>query len=1002
MNEVHLPQGDAFAKGGRERYGLTPRTWQDFAACLRQSADPSVPLPARAARAYLHIAFIHPYPDSNARLALLVLAHALEAGTWAVVRAERKSQGQVAWHDSGVASATVSEYIPPAARAVLVDLLAGARAGRGGAAVVRGEAGIGKTTLLRHVTDGLSGVRLLWVNGAEFEADFAYAAVHQLTRPLHERIGGLPAAQRNALAVALGLGEGGTPSRFAVGLALLGLLSDAAREQSVVCVVDDAQWLDRASAQALAFVARRVANESVAFVFGVRDAHVIAELEGLPVLTLPRLSDQVARRLLASSLLGPVDDQVRERILAEARGNPLALLELPRRLGPAVLAGGFGLPTPVSPASRIEQSYQQQVSRLSEDARVLLLVAAAEPLGDPGLLWRAADLLGVGPQAGPEAEASELIELGGQSRFRHPLVRSAVYTAASPAERRRVHGALAQVTDPLTAPDRRSWHRAQSLSRPDEEVAADLLRCAERARRRGGAAAEAAFLEQATGLTAEPRLRAERSLAAARAAMEAGSFESALTLVEAAEGGPIDATGRVQAELLRGRAAFFGDGAADAVGHLVAAADLDPGRARTHLLDALQAGLVVGRSSPAARDALAAARRAPAPAGERSTADELLDALVGYLDGDLAVVPVLLGMLSDVADPLWAGRLSLAALLAVELWDVALEDRLAGRAVDSARAGGTLMVLPVGLWMQAMAAAQRGDLLDAAALNSEADGIAEVTGVPPHWYGRLFAAAVRGVDAEARPLFDRVLAESHARRKGMLTATVHAAAALHANGVADHRAALASARLAVADGDLGTSSLALPELVEAAVRCGEQDTAQEAFARLSRHASAAGTDWALGVRAALAALLSDDPAELHAEAVARLDAAGLRVWRGRALLHQGAWLRRDGRRGQAREALRTAHELFTAVGAEGFAERARVELAAAGEQARPAGLGAVELLTGQELNIARLVATGATSREVADRLFLSPRTIDAHLRSVFRKLDVTSRRQLADVLGRDA
>ncbi|MGW3078093.1 MULTISPECIES: AAA family ATPase [unclassified Kitasatospora] len=896
---------------------------------------------------------------------------------------------------------TASEYIPPAERAALVDLLAGVRAGRGGAVVVRGEAGIGKTALLRHATDGLTDVRLMWVNGAEFEADFAYAAVHQLTRPLHERIEHLPTAQRDALAVALGLGEGDTPSRFAVGLALLGLLSEAAGEQPVVCVVDDAQWLDRASAQVLAFVARRVADESVAFVFGVRDPHLVAELEGLPVLTLPRLSDQVARRLLASSLLGPLDDQVRERILAEARGNPLALLELPR-LGPAALAGGFGLPTPVSPANRIEQNYQQRISLLSEEARTLLLVAAAEPLGHPGLLWQASDLLGIGPQAGPEAEASELIELGGQARFRHPLVRSAVYTAASPAERRRVHGALAEATDPLTAPDRRSWHRAQSLSRPDEEAAVDLLRCAERARRRGGAAAEAAFLEQAAALTADPRLRAERSLAAARAALEAGAFESALTLVEAAEGSPIDTAGRVQAHLLRGRAAFFGDGAADAVGHLVAAADLDPGRARIHLLDALQAGLVVGRSSPAARDALAAARRAPAAAGERSTADELLDALVRYLDGDLTAVPVLHGLLSEVADPLWAGRLSLAALLAVELWDVALEDRLAGRAVDAARAGGTLMVLPVGLWMQAMAAAQRGDLLGAAALNSEADGIAEVTGVPPHWYGRLFAAAVRGADAQARPLFDRVLAESHARRKGMLTATVHAAAALHANGTADHRAALASARSAVADGELGMSSLALPELVEAAVRCGEQDTAREAFAQLSRHASAAGTDWALGVRAALAALLSDDPEELHAEAVARLDAAGLRVWHGRALLHQGAWLRRDGRRGQAREALRTAHGLFTAMGAEGFAERARVELAAAGEQARPAVLGAVELLTGQELNIARLVATGATSREVADRLFLSPRTIDAHLRSVFRKLDVTSRRQLADALGRNA
>ncbi|MEV0530933.1 AAA family ATPase [Kitasatospora sp. NPDC050463] len=901
-----------------------------------------------------------------------------------------------------MALVTGSEYFPPADRVALSELFAGARVGRGGATVVRGEAGIGKTTLLRHVTEGLEGVRLLWVNGAEFEADFAYAAVHQLTRSLHDRIERLPSAHREDLAVAMGLRDGGAPSRFTVGLGLLGLLSDAAGEEPVVCVVDDAHWLDRASAQVLAFVARRIADEPIAIVFGVRDPHAVGELEGLTALTLSRLPDQAARVLLSSSLPGPLDERVRERILAEARGNPLALLELPRRLGPAGLAGGFGLPTPVSPANRIERSYQERLSQLSGSARTLLLVAAAEPTGDPGLLWRAADLLGVGPEAGPEAEATDLIELGGQSRFRHPLVRSAVYTSASSAERRRVHGALADVTDPLAAPDRRSWHRAQAASRPDEEVAADLLRCAERARSRGGAAAGAAFLEQAAALTADPRLRAGRSLAAARAALEAGSFENAVTLVEAADSGPIDGPGRVEAELVRGQAAFFRDGAADAVGHLVKAAGLDPHRARLHLLDALQAGLVVGRSSPAAREALEAARRAPAAVGDGSTADDLLDALVAYLDGDLAAVPGLLELLSDVTDPLWAHRLSLAALLAVELWDVTLEEQLATRAVESARLAGALMILPVGLWMQALAAVQRGDLVAASALNSEADGIAEATGVPPHWYGRLYAAALRGKAAEAEPLIDRVLAESHARHKGMLTATAHAAAALYANGVADHRAALASARLALTDGDLGVSSLALPELIEAAVRCGEADAAREAFARLSDHASAAGTDWALGMRAGLAALLSDDPEPLHAEAVTRLGAAGLRAWHGRALLHQGAWLRRDGRRLEARDALRAAHELFTAMGAEGFAERARVELAAAGEQARSSTLGVMEMLTGQELNIARLVATGATSREVADRLFLSPRTIDAHLRSVFKKLGITSRRQLADVLGRAA
>ncbi|WP_460307236.1 ATP-binding protein [Actinocorallia aurea] len=879
-------------------------------------------------------------------------------------------------------------------------MIASAVEGRGGALVVRGEAGIGKTTLLRHVLDGREGLRVLWVNGAEFEADFAYAAVHQLTRPLHDLLAALPPRQREDLSVAFGLGDGSPPSQFSVALALLGLLSKAAERGPLICVVDDAQWLDRASAQVLAFAARRIADEPVAIVFGVRDPHAVAELDGLPDLVLIGLPDQAARDLLASGLPVPLDEQVRERILAEARGNPLALLELPRRLGPAGLAGGFGLPTPASLANRIEQSYRERIARLSPGARTLLLVAAAEPLGDPGLLWRAADLLGVGSEAGTEIEAEELIELGGRSRFRHPLVRSAVYAAASLAERRRVHNALADATDPCTDPDRRSWHRAHAASRPDEDVAADLLRSAQRARNRGGAAAEAAFLEQAATLTPDPRSRTVRSLAAARAALEAGAFETAITLVEAAENGPIDDAGRVAAELARGQAAFFRDGAADAVHHLITAAALDPARTRLHLLDALQAGLVVGRSSTAARIALDAARRAPAPVGERAKADDLLDALVAYLDGDLTAVPRLLRMLADVADPLWTRRLSLAALLAVELWDFALEDRLAAHAVEEARASGALVILPVGLWMRAMAAAERGDLAGASALISEADGIAEVTGVPIHWYGHLQVAALRGRPTEARPLIDRVLAESHARRKGMLSAVAHSAAALYANGIADHRAALEAARPALTDGDLPMTSLALPELVEAAVRCGEDAVAREAFARLTAHTRAAGTDWALGVQAALAALLSEEPEELHTEAVSRLAASGMRVWHGRALLHQGAWLRRDGRRREARDALRTAHELFASIGAEGFAERARAELAATGEQAaKPATVGVLEVLTGQELNIARLVATGATSREVADRLFLSPRTIDAHLRNIFRKLDITSRKQLTAALA---
>ena len=892
-------------------------------------------------------------------------------------------------------------YLRRSGHEVLDRLADDVRRERGGALVVHGEAGIGKTAMLRQALDGVPGLRTLWVNGVEFEMEFAFAALEQLSRPVQDRLDRLGERHRDALETAFGRGAGREADRFAVASAFLGLLSSVAGEGPVVCVVDDAQWLDRASAQALAFAARRVGSEPVGVVFAMREPKAVPEIVGLPQLALTGLGDQTARELLASKVPGLLDERVLERILAEARGNPLALLELPSRLGPTGLAGGFGLPTPASPPSRIELLYRERLGRLSTAARMLLLVAAAEPLGDAGLLWRAADLLGIPADTADEAEAEGLIELGSQARFRHPLVRSAVYRSASPADRRRAHGALAEATDPVADPERRAWHLARATARPDEQVAAALMCSAERARQRGGAAAEAAFLEQAAALTPDPARRARRHLQAARAKLDAGAFDEALTLIESAQAGPLDEALLVQADRLRGQAAFFQDGAADAVDHLLRAAGRDTGRARLHLLDAVQAGLVVGRSSPASERALSAARQAPPAPADPSTADELLDALVGYLDGDLRTVPVLQRVLADVADPLWERRLSLAGLLAVELWDFGLEERLAAHGVTTARADGSLVVLPVGLWMLALGAAQRGDLPGAVSLLSEADDIASITGVPVHWYAPLQVAAVRGRRDEAEALIARVAAEARRREKGMLAAIADCSTALLANGLAEHRTALAAARRALSNADLPMTSLALPELVEAAVRCGEQAVAEEAFARLSRHAEAAGTDWALGVRAALAALLSDDPERWHREAVSRLTASGMTIWSGRAHLHHGAWLRREGRRRDAREALHTAYALFTGAGAGGFAERARVELAATGDQVAEPVRAALDALTPQELNIARLVATGATSREVADRLFLSPRTIDAHLRGVFRKLEITSRRQLGKALETD-
>ncbi len=456
---------------------------------------------------------------------------------------------------------------------------------------------------------------------------------------------------------------------------------------------------------------------------------------------------------------------------------------------------------------------------------------------------------------------------------------------------------------------------------------------------------------------------------------------------------------RVQAVLLRAQAAFFQKGAAEAVGHLLHAAECDPARARLHLLDALQAAMVVSRTAPGTQQALAAARMAPPAPADPSRADQLLDALVGYLDGDLSVVPGLKEILAEVTNPLWARRLSMGALLAVELWDFALEERLARHSEAAARADGSLVILPVSLWMLAMGAAVRGDLPAAVSLLSEADDIASITGAPVHWYAHLQVAALRGHQAEAEALIARVVDEADERAKGLLTSIAHYSAAVLANGLGEHRRALEAAHLALRDGDIGMTSLGLPELIEAAVRCGDWSSAEQAYQRLHEHAGAAGTDWALGVRALMAALLAAEPDELFREAVARLGTSGTRVWLARAHLNHGIWLRREGRRRDAREALRAAHEIFIEVGADAFAGRARLELAASGERARTPAQTAVDALTAQELNIARLVATGATSREVADRLFLSPRTIDAHLRSVFRKLGITSRRELSGALS---
>lgn len=864
-------------------------------------------------------------------------------------------------------------------------LLDEARQGRGGALVLRGEPGIGKSALLEHLRRSASGFRTLGASGAEFEMELPFAALHQLLAPVTDGLAALPGPHRTALRGAFGL-ESGAADPFLVGVGSLGLLTETAAERPLLCVIDDAQWLDRASAKALAFLARRVAAEPVALVFAARETSTMPELAGLPAHHLRGLGEADARALLDAALPAPLDERVRDRILAEARGNPLALVELPRTAGLAGMAGGFAQPDSV-PAV-IEQSFRTRLELLAPSARLLVTVAAADPIGDPGLLWRAAELLGI--DASAAAGSVPLVEFGTRIRFSHPLARSAAYRAAAPEDRRRAHEALAAATDPLADPDRWAWHRAQAAAGPDEEVAAALEASAARAQERGGVAAAAAFLERAVALTAGPVRRAERSLAAARAKLAAGEFDAAadlLTTVTGEEPGTA-----AEADLLRGKLSFArrrGDEGPTA--HILRAAArlaaVDPDRSRECYLDAVEMGILLGGLDQVAE----AARNAPLPDGPSTSTTGLLagvNALVG--EGHRAAGEILGPVVGDPDDEVWAARPSLGYLLAAEFWNFDAMHGIAARAAAAGRRSGSFHALPAGLAMQATTTAHTGDLGAATELISEEEAIADATGAAPLVYPRLHLAALRGRRPEALDLFASV--------DERMSLSVQWATAVLCNGLGDYAAALEAARRAVENGAVGTAGLALPELIEAAVRCGRRGPAAAALSDLQERTRAGGHAWGLGVEAYARALVTDDE-NAYQEAIDLLQDSTLTVYRARAHLLYGEWLRRQGRRRDARAALRSAHEPLTDLGIESFAERAAGELRATGEHARSRTSQASDQLTLQETHIARLVAEGATSKEVAATLFLSPRTVDAHLRNIFRKLGLTSRRQLRGLPG---
>jgi DNA-binding CsgD family transcriptional regulator len=890
---------------------------------------------------------------------------------------------------------------------VLDRLVAGVRAGESRVLVLRGEAGIGKTALLSRLTAAAAGCRVARAAGVESEMELAFASLHALCVPMLSRVEQLPSPQRDALNTAFGLSAGPPPDRFLVGLAVLNLLADASEEQPLVCIVDDAQWLDRVSAQTLAFVARRLLAERVGLVFALRASSEERDLEGLPELVVEGLPADHARRLLEATIPGPLDARVRDRILGEAGGNPLALLELPRGRPTIALAGGFGLPGDTPLTSRIEQGFVRQVESFSAATRLLLLLAAAEPVGDVMLLWRAAELLGLGPGAAAPAEEAGLIEIGAYVRFRHPLVRSAAYRGASAPERREAHRALAEATDALLDPDRRAWHRARAADRPDEAVAGELERSADRAQARGGLSAAAAFLQRAAELTPDAGARVQRSLAAAQAKLDVADLASASDLLAAAQLGPMDDLQHARMERLAGQIAFASHRGRDAPPLLLAAArrlePLDAAMARETYLEAIASAMFAGRlgNGPDEREVAEAARGACRIPAE-GAADLLLDAIVTrFIDGYAASVAPLSRALRAFAGPDGGGAdrrwLWLACRFAQDLWDDELWHELATRGVRLARDTGALNLLPNALNYLAVLSVHSGAWVTASALMDEVDSITEATGLPPLKYASATLAATRGDDAP--DLMEWGWRDLNERGEGSGLGIWLRLAALRHNGQGRYAEALADAKQACEYDDVMAYGWALVELVEAGVRSGRLDEAARALERLSERTQASGTAWARGLEARCHGLLHDDESR-YQESIELLARSRATVDLARTRLLYGEWLRRENRRVDAREQLRAAHETFSDMGAEAFAERARRELTASGVTVRKRTVEAPTKLTAHEAQVARLAAEGHSNPEIGSQLFISPRTVEYHLHKVFAKLDISSRKDLRRALPR--
>ena len=897
-------------------------------------------------------------------------------------------------------------------RAALDGSLDRVREGTSAVLVLRGGAGIGKTALMQYCARQASGCLVAQIDGVESELEMPFAAIHQLCKPMLGHVAALPEPQRQALHVAFGLEVGNAPDRFVVALAVLGMLTDVAAQRPLVCMVDDAQWLDEPSRQVLEFVGRRLLAEPIFLLVSVREAGDEQLFPALTTLTLEGLTDEDARALVVAAVPGQLDEQVCERLVAETGGNPLRMLELTREMTAGELAGGFGMPHTSAYSTPMEERYTRRIRALPQATQRLLLLAAADPTGDAMLLWRAAQSVGVPRTAAAAAASEQLLEVGSHVRFRHPLVRSAAYAAGTPDDRRAAHSALAAATDAEVDAERRVWHLAAAATGPDEAVASQLEQAAVVAQARAGLAAAAAFLARSVELTGEPERRGERALAAANAHMHAGAFEAARALLTEAEAVATGDEQRGRIERLKGQVQFAFRPGPEAALVLVEAAKvlepLDARLSRETYLHAWLASFVAGPLAPQGSqlsDVSRAVRAAPAAGPAAPPWDQLLDGLATMvIDGRAAGAAGLRrGVEAFLHDDIPAddfvqwGHMGTSG--ASFLWDWRSWDVLSAKHIELARASGALAPLAIALHGRALLAAQCGDFVAATALFEEYDAVNEATGAGWYSIGGLLSGAY-----QARPGALELTVASAAGSLGggawygAQMATW--ARAILFNGLGRYADALVAAEQAAYEMEIpNLTGWALPELIEAAVRNRQPDVAQNGMERLAKH-TLSDSDWAAGVEARCRALVSEDEEaeQWYAEAIERLARTPVRIELARAHLLYGEWLRREGRRVDARQQLGTAYEMFSDMGAEAFAERTRSELLATGEKVRKRDLATRNDLTPQEEHIARLARDGHSNAEIGAELFLSVRTVEWHLRKVFQKLGIASRKQLKDAL----